>query len=37
VGTGEALLAHIDAAAWASMPAELKAACHCGQLRQPTK
>ena len=37
VGTGEALLAHIDANAWASMPAELKAACTCGQLRQPTK
>ena len=37
VGTGEALLAHIDANAWASMPAELKAACTCGQLHQPTK
>ena len=37
VGTGEALLAHIDANAWASMPAELKAACTCGQLHQPAK
>ena len=37
VGTGEALLAHIDANAWASMPAELKAACACGQLHQPAK
>jgi hypothetical protein len=32
-----ALLAHIDANAWASMPAELKAACTCGQLHQPAK
>jgi hypothetical protein len=31
------LLAHIDANAWASMPAELKAACTCGQLHQPAK
>ena len=37
VGTGEALLAHIAANAWASMPAELKAACKCAQPHQPTK
>ena len=35
VTTGEAIFAHIDAEAWKTMPAELKAACGCGELRQP--
>jgi hypothetical protein len=37
VSTGEAILAHIDANAWKTMPSELKRACNCGEVRQPTK
>jgi hypothetical protein len=35
ITTGEAILAHIDADAWATMPSELRAACNCGQLHTP--
>jgi hypothetical protein len=35
VTTGEAILAHINADAWKTMPAELKAACGCGEVRTP--
>jgi hypothetical protein len=37
VTTGEAILAHINADAWKTMPAELKAACACGEVRTPKK
>jgi hypothetical protein len=37
VSTGEAILAHIDADAWKTMPAELKRACNCGEVRPPKK
>jgi hypothetical protein len=37
VTTGEAILAHINADAWKTMPAELKAACGCGEVRTPSK
>ena len=37
VTTGEAILAHIDADAWKTMPAELKVACGCGEVRTPKK
>ena len=35
VTTGEAILAHINAEAWKTMPAELKVACGCGEVRTP--
>ena len=37
VTTGEAILAHINADAWKTMPAELKVACGCGEVRTPKK
>ena len=37
VTTGEAILAHINAHAWKTMPAELKVACDCGEVRTPEK
>jgi hypothetical protein len=37
VTTGEAILAHINADAWKTMPAELKVACGCGEVRTPEK
>jgi hypothetical protein len=37
VTTGEAVLAHINADAWKTMPTELKAACACGEVRTPKK
>jgi hypothetical protein len=37
VTTGEAILAHIKADAWKTMPAELKVACGCGEVRTPKK
>jgi hypothetical protein len=35
VTTGEAILAHINADAWKTMPEELKVACGCGEIRTP--
>ena len=35
VSTGEAILAHINADKWKTMPAELQRACDCGEVRQP--
>lgn len=37
VTTGEAILAHINGDAWKTMPAELKVACGCGEVRTPKK